>query len=363
MQRRRGRRLFEEARSPEGPKPGGSFVLTVACWAILCTTPLLVIAGVGVLAVAGWNPLAWGLGGLLLLIAWVLRPQAPRLRGVPADPARHPVLFEIVGEVGRRLGTRPPTHIVLNDELNASVDTVGWRRTRVLTLGLPLLAVLDAPGRIAIIGHEMAHFAADDPARSRVFSWTWNTLQGWAELTNPEFRGDAIEAFSQMLAYVFMRLVSMVPRAMARVLTWAVFDDHVRAEYRADRLGAEVAGTDGFVSAMRTLLVSAEVFDEAVQRVALGTSGGPVVAQLASQIAQVPDEARAQLEEVDVQMGTQLDQTHPPTPWRIEVLLARPITASVVLDTPRARRLEDELAQHYPAVNRRLVDAYRWARS
>ena len=66
-----------------------------------------------------------------------------------------PTLFQEVAAVARRLGVKPPDQIRL--AYLPCCGVVGWRRTRILLLGLPLLQVLTQAELRAVLAHELAH--------------------------------------------------------------------------------------------------------------------------------------------------------------------------------------------------------------
>lgn len=56
--------------------------------------------------------------------------------------------------------------VAVNGETNASVSTYGLRRRRLLTIGLGLWEILGTGQRIALLGHELGHYANGDTARA-----------------------------------------------------------------------------------------------------------------------------------------------------------------------------------------------------
>ena len=58
-----------------------------------------------------------------------------------------------------------PDAIVADTRWNASWALVGWRRRRVLVVGLPLLAALGPQERVAMIAHEVGHDRNGDVTR------------------------------------------------------------------------------------------------------------------------------------------------------------------------------------------------------
>lgn len=96
----------------------------------------------------------------------------PRLRGRAWGDAdgQQPRLHELVDSVAADVGEPPPDGIYLDLPVNASVTE--HRRRRMMLLGLPLLATLDAEELRAVIAHEYGHYTGGD---TRFAGWIWRT--------------------------------------------------------------------------------------------------------------------------------------------------------------------------------------------
>lgn len=113
----------------------------------------------------------------------------PRLhlggQAVPREQAAG--LLALVDELRRRLDVPPIDEIRLEDaEFNAGVLELGptcfrWRTRRILFLGVPFLAAVDAAALRAVIAHELGHFSR---RHGRLGHWLWRA-QAAAEDTHP----------------------------------------------------------------------------------------------------------------------------------------------------------------------------------
>lgn len=116
-----------------------------------------------------------------------MRPRFGRLPKngvVPREAA--PVLYALADEAAAALGTGKVGAIVIDHHFNASSSTVGVRRTRVLTLGLPLLAVLPPEQRVALVAHELAHARNGDATRGFVVGSAVGGLLQLYRILEPE---------------------------------------------------------------------------------------------------------------------------------------------------------------------------------
>ena len=106
-----------------------------------------------------------------------------------------PELFDLVAEVARFLGVRPPEEIRL--AFLPCCGVVAWRRSRALLLGLPLLDVLTVGELRAVVAHELSHLAKGDAtwsAQAKRFverlgqaleepgGNSWGPLRAWARV-------------------------------------------------------------------------------------------------------------------------------------------------------------------------------------
>lgn len=107
------------------------------------------------------------LGTLIVLLALLLRPRLGRLKPLLEEHdevtrEEAPTLFGLIDRVADAAGTPRPHRVLFDAEWNAAAATVGLRRTRVLMLGLPYFQCRRPQERVAVLGHEMGHFANGD---------------------------------------------------------------------------------------------------------------------------------------------------------------------------------------------------------
>jgi Zn-dependent protease with chaperone function len=239
------------------------------------------------------------------------------------------------------------------------------RRRRLLGLGLPLLVALEPPDRVALIAHELAHQRNGDPARFFVIH---SSVVGLATLywaLRPSYfenRGDLVVV--QDIATGMVRALSWPVGLVLRAQIVLMLRHSQRAEYLADHLAAEVAGSDAVVSLHEKLLLGG-VLDGVLQRQALDhrSDGAAVIGVLRDAVRAVPDRERERRRRAARLEDAHLLTTHPPTGRRIEFLRRRPALAPrLVLDAQRAAQIEAELARRESALGRRLVDKWRSGR-
>ena len=152
MNKQWGKRLFEEMLQTESLKPNWDApriaIFAVAALIHLFTLTLAVLGAW--IVIAAWPYVVIvALGLIMLAVVWVIRPRVAKLPKGAYIISRDdfPALYETVDRVAEAFGARKVDTIVLDEDYNAAFGQVGWRRRRVLYLGLPLFSYLEQPGK------------------------------------------------------------------------------------------------------------------------------------------------------------------------------------------------------------------------
>ncbi|WP_329388901.1 M48 family metallopeptidase [Streptomyces sp. NBC_01351] len=330
-------------------------------------TALLVVAGV-LLVVLGWDTGVQPVCGLLLMgVAAALRPRAGQL---PEDGhvlyrADAPRLFELIDEVGSAVGTAGVHAVVVGAEANAAVTTYGLRQRRVLYLGLGLWEILTPQERVALLGHELGHFAHGDVRHARVTGGALHSLAVWSYVLAPTPATNPMDRF--------VNAVTFVPRwavyGLLHLLDRLTLRASLRAEYLADASAARVGSTEAAVALMDRLLVADAVEPqlrrESVAAQMQGGRGGREARdqaeqglweRLAAHVATVPEREYERLRRVAARRGHTVDSTHPPTHLRRRCAAAAgPHRAQVTYAGSREEAVGAELAPARTALARRVI--------
>ncbi|MFJ1865285.1 M48 family metallopeptidase [Streptomyces sp. NPDC088097] len=333
-------------------------------------TLLLVVGGLA-LVLLGWDTgVQPVIGALLLGLAAALRPRPVRLPkdGQVLHRADAPHLFELVDEVAGAVGTTGVHTVLVNAEYNASVTTYGVRRRRVLTIGLPFWEVLTPQERVALLGHELGHFAHGDIRYGRITGGALHALAVWHYVLAP--------TPAERLLDRFVNAVTFLPRWVAYglllLLDRLTLRASQRAEYLADASAVRAASPGAAVGLMDRLLVGDAVEAElrrqsVVARMGGGRTGREVREaaeaglweRLAARVAAVPEREYERLRRVSALRGHSVDHTHPPTHARRRHMAAgAPVAALVSCDDARAAAVAAELAPSREALARLVIREY-----
>jgi Zn-dependent protease with chaperone function len=162
----------------------------------------------------------------------------------------------------------------------------------------------------------------------------------------------------ESIANAMLRVLGLPLWGLLLLEAHLLMHDSRRAEYLADALAADVAGTDAVVALHETLLLGS-LFDQPVQRRAVvgSRAADGLLEELVSTAHDVPERERERRRRVARLEGTRLLGTHPPTGLRIALLRERPHTGPRVgLDAATSLLVDQELAPFVAAVERKLLD-------
>ncbi|MFF9179073.1 M48 family metallopeptidase [Streptomyces sp. NPDC014793] len=368
LARRHGERLLDEMMSGQALRPrrdASAVAATVLALLVHGVTLALAVLGVWCV-VAGWGGVGVVAGAVLLVLFWAL---APRVRRLPDDRpvlfrSDAPELFALVDEVAHAVGTRSVHAIVVDGSINAAVTTYGVRGRRLLVLGMPLWEILTPEERIALLGHELAHYANGDTRNGFVVGTAVRTLALWHHTLQPLPDPSGIELAVNAL-YVLPRLLV---RGLLVLLVRLTSRAGTRAEYLADRLAARTASTQAAVDLMDRLLITdslAVLLRSEANRAALGGSRSAREAKaradelwglLTAFAASIPEHEYERQRRAGARRGHQIDATHPPTHLRRACLLAgESLPAVVPPQDHRNERIATELAAARTEAARRLL--------
>jgi Zn-dependent protease with chaperone function len=368
-----GDRALTRLESAEQLRPRLTPSRAVAIVIALCVhllTLAFVLAAV-LLVVRAWqNPFADVLAAMLLVTAWLMRPRFGETpEGTPVERDASPALRVLLDEVAAVLSEPAPEIVVITHEWNASFGVVGPRRRHALTVGLPLLTALSPQERVALVAHELAHGRHGDSSRGLLVGTAVNGLVELYRLMLPS-EGIFISRWGVPTrgATAWDSLHKAVFWLVSRPVYWLLLleahlllQDMRRAEYLADVVAAEVAGTDAAVALSETILLGPAFAAIVSRNVHAARSGDTsIFAELDAAVAAVTPRERERRRRIARLERSRLGDTHPPTALRIRLLEQRPrLEPSVTLTAERSAAIDDELARYRKPVADRVVDDAR----
>lgn len=320
------------------------------------------------------------LGGFGILVAIVVRPQLWRVvrkpRGIDLDEgcltrAKAPALFGLLERCAGQLRAPVPDYVLLNGRFNAATRSLGLRRKKLLTLGVPLWTVLTGPERVALLGHELAHHVNRGITHGIWATTARRSLAEWAKLFNPrETRRERLARRRlgrtggiQTLAALLMPVALVVVFGPAFLLALGCYLALTRldlrcgqrAEHLADELGARLGSSAAAISLMERL-ADGESVAFFLRRLKSARSAEDPWPALRTYIESIPDHENRRRVLVDERHGTRIDSGHPANYLRRRLLLARPqLPGTIDVDDAEWAAIEQELKRYYAVVARNVV--------
>jgi len=348
-------------RGPHRPRLDAPVLLAYAlALAVHGLTLYLLYMSLSLVAQGTDHPFWLLLGFFGLGVVWVLRPRIPHFTDFSdiVTRAEFPTLFRIIDEITTILHGKSIDTVLINEEFNAYFGRYGWQWQRLLGLGLPLLTILEPQERIAVLSHELAHGVNGDPARGFVMRTTLSTLIEWYNFLHPGNVFGGADLYS--LAAVPFNLILLALALTARLLIYSLLHlfwrNSQRAEYLADALAAQVAGTAAACTALDKLHY-APAFTLTLRRVALAATEQNLFTALREQVTALPAHELARMRRIEEVAGSRIDVTHPPTTYRMALMRAHPLaTPQYTLSATDAAQLDAELATVQRRVQEQLLD-------
>lgn len=358
--------MFEaiKRRATLAPQLSASLILAYGLAALVhAATLLCLILGVASFFSTLALPFRIIFGVALLLTAWQLRPRSCPLPDDIAAPAQFPTLYAVANRIAGALGAAPVRLLAIDEQFNASYGRAGWQQRPLITVGLPLFAILTPQEQVAVLAHEIAHGVNGDLNRQRFIGTAISSLAEWYAMLRPsrllQSRIGTLEYIMGNIVNLVMRALSYIPWLLAYALCHLLWRNAQRAEYFADQLAARASGTPAMLSALEKLHYSGAAQISA-QTIALRDRNRSVIASVRDQVAAMPAHELERIRRSEVLEASRLDASHPPTAYRIALLQAHPAEQpQVFISEAEAAQLERELAQVEPGIQRALIDSYR----
>lgn len=233
-----------------------------------------------------------------------------------------------------------------------------------MEIGLGLWEILTPQQRIALLGHELGHYANGDTRHGLIIANALRSLTTWWYLLS--------RIPQPTLGEVALNALYLLPRCAVQGVLMLL--DHLtlratqRGEYLADSFAARAGSTEAAVGLLDRLLVgdsavSALLREANTKQVA--RSGNPAREEawrglwkrLAAHMDSLPQSEYERQRRCSALRGHSVDTTHPPTHLRRVCLLTGAPTAAEVVSAPeRQAALDAELAEARETLAREILN-------
>jgi hypothetical protein len=296
---------------------------------------------------------------------------------VTAD--KSPELWRTVDRVADAVGASTPYGLVVDASFDARAWRFGWRQRTSLSLGLPLLSVLEGDEFVALIARELARMSVEDHAERLFVSMARSTLDRWHDLLDrgklwPEKdadggftprsgmtlppRHDLTFIVAGFLANTLLWAVSSIPRSLLRYMARLTQARRAATQQTVAALVAQVSTAEAF-SRLRAKMELAQALELVTQRVVLTNGPEDILTEFQSQIRAAGGNRTLQRNKGEGGGLSSLLASRPTSfPGGIN-LAAESSRYKVVIGDREFAAILDELKGERPAVNRKLIDAFR----
>jgi hypothetical protein len=297
----------------------------------------------------------------------------PRLGAVPAEGlvtrGEAPTLYGLCDDVARAYGRPAVGYVVVDPGFGADSSAVGWRRRRMIVLGLPLMATLSPQARVALVASQLAPGKAGG-SRSLFVRSAMGALDEWRAILAPQERrslwgrgagSGSIRTVEGGMAAASAPIANAIVWVLGRPAVWTlrletrlVSRDSEASGYRADLQAAEVAGKRAMVELYERMRLRRRFFRLVKQEGRAGSEG--LLSRVGAAVDAIPSEGSGGGRLSDERLAA----GEPPTDARIRLLEQRASTTSkVVLDSSRSTAIDRELEVKARSVEGELYDWYR----
>lgn len=282
-------------------------------------------------------------GIMLLLAALATRPSLPKR---PAHLARltaetSPGLYGLVAEIGRVTKAPMPDEILVTSSFKADSVRVGLRR-RVLVIGTPIWVATSPPARVALIAHELGHFAHGDLNSGLWVSTGVDTLQKWELTLTPApnrtvpgltpLRNGGVSGLVSLMQAVPMAIMRAPVRVYATVLLRLNAPARRRQELLSDLAAVRAGGTEGATALFDAMLAQGGI-ETAMTRAAVSPSKPDLWSTVLAEVASTPPTEIERRRRAAALTGLRVDNMHPATATRLRLVLQAPTVEGAVRPT------------------------------
>ena len=194
--------------------------------------------------------------GLLQGIFSTKRPRfvskGRKLSRVDAAP-----LFDLLDELASKAGIASPAEVHLVPTMDVAVTEVGgffgYKSTRILIVGLPVLELLTIQEARAVLAHELGHFVGGDTRLSGVLAYTVEMFRSVKQTVRRKRIGSGMFGFAREFRE---HLGHLIVDAYAAVFFRVMSASSRQQEIAADVLATRLAGRDAAKSALEKITLA-----------------------------------------------------------------------------------------------------------
>lgn len=314
--------------------------------------------------IKGADLFVYYLVGLIFIgIAWVIKPKIVKFKEKPLPRDEYKNLYTMVDNISQAIGASNIDGIIIDHKFNASFGRMGWRRKRILYIGLPIFSILDDQEKVALITHELTHDINKDNAKGFFIGTAVNSLITLYELLKPPFifNINIITISILLLPYhIIQFVVARFIWLMSYVLCHLLWSNSQEAEYLADNLSANICGTESMVSMIEKLYYG-NMYGSVIQKVSLSQDSINFFDEFKTLVSNIPEKEKERIKRLEKIEDLQLNATHPPTFLRMQFLKDKFVKEhKSILSKHEFQKIDNELKCKQEEIQNILINIYRY---
>lgn len=278
----------------------------------------------------------------MIKVAWsmvrvlFLRPPNDRIE-VEITDSSEPVLFHLIKQVAKRVGSKPPTRVFLTGGIAASASRGNCFRaiiggTRELRLGMSLFPALSVDSIGGIIAHECGHFSQFLGTRLRTivlavgdcFVRSREAIECQSLLESNSEESGFVEQINVVCYAIIKRILSIFAWMAAAIASFC----SRQMEYSADTYEIAFAGSEKFVETSLTLENLDHVYKKTLGESAMMFRAGKLPENLPEfiqkRLINLTEQERALINTRIKNDEVRLFSSHPTTKLRVASAQRRP---------------------------------------
>ncbi|MED4581929.1 M48 family metallopeptidase [Brevibacillus choshinensis] len=300
---------------------------------------------------------------LILLIAWLSRPRPNAFpkKVILLNSDQHPNAMKLFETITEKMGIKKGIQFALSPHYQAYTTEYGWSRKRIVVIGYPLFFACKPGELTALLAHELAHCRNNDVRRSGLVAHAYQILLNWCDMLDP-VKNDEEEfhySFLAMLSRGIMRLLFCIPHRLLSVLIHLFWNQSQRAEYEADRIAAQFAGSQQLISLLHNVHLK-NVYEALIGRHSIQKQSKSLGEALHETFSNIPPKEKARIQRMLERNQDSMDTTHPATHLRIAMLQRNDVSPLYEIPEGEYERVYQEITKHtQEKMEHRMIDDYR----
>ncbi|MEO2074821.1 MAG: M48 family metallopeptidase [Bacillus sp. (in: firmicutes)] len=301
--------------------------------------------------------------GLVLLgIAWFTRPRVGKLekneRIIPKDEM--PATYAVLDDLADAMGIKKIDGIIINEDYNAAITKIGWRRRTIVFIGVPLFSALTPDEQCSVFAHELGHYQNKDLTYGFYVGTAINTLYDWYTLLDPVQSEQTFEySLLDMITNFILKLLAQIPYLTFSLLLHLLWNQKQIGEYLADYRAAQICGSMTVIKDLEKIHMD-RVYYHALSRVSVNDLQTNVIDEFKQALSIMPEREKIRIKLQLAKEKFKLNATHPPTIYRIQFIEKQNLTGRFSIDPLKGKKMIQELDLFKEKIHEIAVENYRY---